>query len=57
MIEYDSTRHMDYYKYWGGSNCDYYSKGWYRFDGDYEPAMSPVGYGQCGSSEPIWMKG
>ena len=43
----------------GGYGCESYSysDGWYRFEGDYQPAMTPVGNGQCGTSEPIWMKG
>lgn len=51
---------MDYYHPMGMNyNCESSSLGygWYRMEGDYRPAMTPVGEGQCGSSEPIWMKG
>ncbi|VDI75282.1 Hypothetical predicted protein [Mytilus galloprovincialis] len=55
-IQYDYTRHQDYYDYM--SNCDsFYSNGWYRFEGGYNLSTTPAYPGQCGSYNPIWING
>ena len=57
-MAYDNTTHGDYYDPHSTSECMYsYSEGWFRMEGDYNLASSPVVPGQCGSSQPVWMKG
>ncbi|XP_076077907.1 uncharacterized protein LOC143048236 [Mytilus galloprovincialis] len=54
VIDYDSTRHQDYYD--ESPNCDsFWSGGWYYFEDGYNLATSRASYGQCGTQYPIWI--
>ncbi|XP_076079286.1 uncharacterized protein LOC143049568 [Mytilus galloprovincialis] len=56
VIDYDFTRHQDYYDYSYMSECDnFWSGGWYYFEGGYNLSTSPASSGQCGSYNPIWI--
>ncbi|VDI28062.1 Hypothetical predicted protein [Mytilus galloprovincialis] len=56
VIDYDFTRHQDYYDYSYMSNCDsFWSGGWYYFEYGYSLARRPALSGQCGSQYPIWI--
>lgn len=61
LILYDPTRHADYYNdsISNEFECEspVWNNGWYRFDGSYTFATSPVFAGQCGSYNPIWING
>ncbi|XP_063404512.1 uncharacterized protein LOC134687976 [Mytilus trossulus] len=56
IIDYDFTRHQDYYDYLYNHNCDYlWSDGWFYFEGGYNLSTTPAMSGQCGSYNPIWI--
>ncbi|VDI28389.1 Hypothetical predicted protein, partial [Mytilus galloprovincialis] len=56
VIDYDFTRHQDYYDDTYMHNCDYqWPKGWYYFEGGFNLSTTPAKSGQCGSYNPIWI--
>ncbi|CAG2191817.1 unnamed protein product [Mytilus edulis] len=56
IIDYDFTRHDDYYDYSYLHNCDsQLSEGWFYFEGGYNLSTTPAKSGQCGIYNPIWI--